>query len=335
MPRSEMPVEELHPTSSRSILSALIAGGVLLLALNVAACLLVNRFTPNQGYRDIRKKWEYLISLEEDVDMLIVGDSACNHGIQPALINRALEINSINLCTIGDALFLEDSWMLDYYLRKGFTLDALMISHVHDVWYREKNLAVIAQIPLAGFYWQSLSPSLESSLRDTAEILKHKYLPLYTQNSSLSHLLMYPWRASAYVPFQNFGFDSSAKPNTERVKKEMSELLEWVTTQPFRVSAINDRSLRRMLELAEEYDFDVYYVPSPMLDSLRENPAMQRYLFRLNDYLEEISSNYKRLDVLFNEPVGFPIEEMESPDHVIPSSAATFTTAVIERLNGQ
>jgi len=303
------------------------------LALNVAACLLVNRFTPNQGYRDIRKKWDYLISLEEEVDMMIVGDSSCNHGIQPALINRALEINSINLCTIGNALLLEDAWMVDYYLKRGFTLDALMISHVHDIWYREKNLAVIAQIPLAGLYWQSLSPSLESGEWDTLEILKHKYLPLHTQKSSLSHVLMYPWIASGYVPFQNFGFDSSAKPNTERVENEATALLKWVTAQPFRVSEINDRAFRHMLELAEENDFDVYYVPSPMFDLLRENPAMQRYLSALNDYLEEISSRYKRLGVLFNEPVEFPIEELESPDHVIPDAAAAFTAAVIEKLN--
>jgi hypothetical protein len=244
-------------------------------------------------------------------------------------------MNSINLCTIGDALLLEDSWMVDYYLKKGFTLDALMISHVHDVWHREENRAVIALIPLSGFYWQSLSPSLNSRARDTVEILKHKYLPLHTQKRSLSWLLMYPWRASENSPFRNFGFDSSAKPNAERVEKERAELLKWVTTQPFRVSEINDRAFRHMLELAEKRDFDVYYVPSPMLDSLRENPAMQRYLSALNDYLEEISSRYERLDVLFNEPVEFPIEEMESPDHVVPNAAATFTTAVIERLIGE
>jgi hypothetical protein len=110
--------ERLPLSSAGSVIGGWVLCLTLVLGFNLVAGQMLEGSTPNRGYWLIQKKWEILRDLEESVDVLVVGDSSCNQGLNNRVLDQQTRLRSMNLCTIGDALLLDDLWMLRDYLRR-------------------------------------------------------------------------------------------------------------------------------------------------------------------------------------------------------------------------
>lgn len=330
----KLPQEITLPIKSKEFFLSLLGTLIFVIMFNFAAKLYLKQNTPNRGYWLINRKWEILLNQKKPVDWLILGDSSCNQGVVPTIVNERLNTSSINLCTIGDMLSLDNSWMLETYIQRFGTPKNILIVHVYDAWNRGINRPVLAQVPLNWGYWKQVEPKVHFSKRDTLQLFIERYIPLYSENQSLSHLLKSPY--DAFNHNQNFqltedGFMIWEKPNPEYVEAQRKMHLDFTRTNKFNLSSNNREALEHIAKLAEKHDFNVYIANSPIYEKLYEHKDFKAYFGQLQDTLDGYAAKSDRVHYI-REPITFPKEEMENADHLVYSAAKVYTNKLISQI---
>ena len=330
----QLPEEVLHPSTRGKILLSLLCPWILFGLANVGANLYLNYFPENGGYWLIKKKWEMLLNLRKPVKFLVLGDSSCNQGVVPQVIESELDTTAINLCTIGNALALNDAWMLSKHIKKYGAPKNVLIVHVYDMWNRELNWNVTSQIPLSWGYWDKLEPHIQVDLGNEKTILLNKYLPLYSQNKSIKNLINNPerWFSQKEISLQKDGFMVVTDSNSSKVEIATKSHINSVADKQFSLSKPNQQSLEAILKLAEKHDFNVYLANSPIHEKLWANPDFQTYYSQVKQKLQEFSDRSKRIHYITEQPITFSKQEMESADHIIASAAKVYTQKLVSEL---
>jgi hypothetical protein len=331
----KLPQEITRPIKGKGFFLSLIGTAMLVIIFNFVAKLYLKENTTNRGYWIINKKWEILLKQKKPVDWLILGDSSCNQGVVPSILNKRLEVSSINLCTIGDMISLDNSWMLETYIQKfGEAPKNILIVHVYDAWSRGVNRPVLAQVPLNWGYWKQLEPKLHFAKRDTLQLFLERYIPLYSQNQSLSLLLKSPY--DAFNRNQNFrltedGFMIWEEPNPEYVEAQKKMHLDFIRKYKLDFSSNNREALEHIVKLAEKHDINVYLANSPIYEKLYEHKDFKAYFSQVQDTLDSYAAKSDRVHYI-REPITFPKEEMENADHLVYSAAKIYTNKLISQI---
>ena len=121
--------------------------------------------------------------------MLILGDSSGNQGVDPKVIREKMHLSSINLCTIGDAMVVNDALMLEDYINRYGTPQSALIIHGYDIWSRDLNLSVLSKIP--GSWWGE-GPGPDLGLKGKTKIYLNRYVPLYSETRSMAQVIQNP-----------------------------------------------------------------------------------------------------------------------------------------------
>ena len=330
----QLPQEITKPIKSKEFFLSLLGTLFFVIFFNFAAKLYLKENTTNRAYWLINKKWEILLKQKKPVDWLILGDSSCNQGVVPSILNERLSVSSINLCTIGDMLSLDDSWMLEKYIQRFGVPKNILIVHVYDAWNRGINLSVLAKVPLNWGYWQQLEPKINFGLKDTFQLFIERYIPLYSENQSLSHLLKSPY--DAFNRNQNFrlekdGFMIWEKANPEYVEAQKKMHLDFTRKNKFNLSSNNREALEHIVKLAEKHDFNVYLANSPIYEKLYEHKDFKAYFTQIQNTLDGYAAKSDRVHYI-REPITFPKEEMENADHLVYSAAKIYTNKLISEI---
>lgn len=322
---------ETVPPCTAGRLTAVIAGALIIVAVvNVAAWWYLERYTPNTGYLLIRAKWSLQANLKSPVDLLILGDSSGNQGVDPETLRDSLGVSSVNLCTIGDALVLNDAWMLEEYIGRFGPPKAVLIVHGYDMWSRDINVSVLSKIP--GSWWRR-QPDLGFGVKNRIRVFLNRYVPLYAETASLGWVIRHPgsaFQSSDALRPDGFMVETTAEP--DRVKKDVEVHLQFVRQQERVLSDVNRAALRLIAQLAEANDFDLCLAPGPIYDSLASDSAFLVYFAAVRDTLAAVTASSPHTRFLLTAPVTFPAERMQSADHVVGSAAAEFTSRLAERM---
>ncbi|GAA6621737.1 hypothetical protein [Scytonema sp. NUACC26] len=330
----QLPVEIIKPVSTRSVLLSLLWIAILVLLANFAAKWYLEKYTTNRGDWLIREKWELLENLKQPVDWLLLGDSSCNQGILPSILNEKLNTTSINLCTIGNMTSLGDAWMLEAYIKKFGPPRNVLIVHVPDVWSRQFQLSLLAKIPLSWGYWQQIEPQIALNLNNQLDLWVQRYLPLYSANQSLANLLMFPldsFKLNRSFKLENDGFMIWEKPNPKNVESQKEEQINFVKSNEFNISSDNSLALNRIVTEAEKYNFDVYLANSPLYEVLYENEKFKAYFSQVQKTLNAYANRSEKIHHI-QKPMTFPKEQMENADHVVYSAAKVYTNELITEI---
>jgi hypothetical protein len=329
------PGEVLHPTSvSRMLWSAGVAL-LVTLAINGAVAHALGRHPLNQAPRVIRAKWNLLMEQKKPVDTLVLGDSSGNHGVIPEVLAARLGGTALNLCTVGDLLAMNDAWMLERYLRAVGVPRRVVVVHTFDVWGRQKNPDAIAQVPLPFGFWKEIRPPAALSFSESVRVLLDRYVPLYSQDQTISRVLRSPRRTLS----RSFDMDSSGYYHSRRAlpdevmrdfRSKIAQLEEEKEEDP--VSAENREALEVLSELGAEGGFDIYVAHAPLYEGLWANADFRSLHGRLDEALLGIAATRLRLRVLTGPPVTFPPERMTNVDHLVDDGARTFTEALAEKI---
>lgn len=304
-------------TPARRLRDTLALTAALLVLFNLLAALFLDRHTSNLGYFVVREKWKLLLGLERPVDWLILGDSSGNQAVRPDLFETGMGVKALNLCTVGGGTLVNDAWMLESYVRRLGPPKRVVLVHVYDVWHRRPNSLVFAQIPLGGAQLARLSPDPGFTGKEQAYFALSRYLPLYFENTSLADAAMYPWKAGQTSSLSADGFMEVLEAAPERVVADQARHLEFVRAHPFEVSPTNRAALERILALADQHQFDVVFVHSPIYDGLYAEKDFRAYFDRADQMLAELAAAHPRFHVLLEAPQTFPKEQMENTDHVV------------------
>ena len=186
-----LPQEDFDPATFRRLITTMFAAAAIVVLLNCLAGIYLSDQRGNRGYALIRQKWQLLIDLKEPVDILILGDSTCNQGVVPSVVNNRLGKTSINLCTVGNMLLVNDVWMLDYYLSKYDSLSSVILVHAYDIWSRSLSPVAVAQVPLHWGFWDRLKPTINFEWLQLGKLIVARYFHLVAQKTSLSNAIMY------------------------------------------------------------------------------------------------------------------------------------------------
>lgn len=301
--------------------------------MNFAAGAYLKRFSPNIGYRLIWKKWAMLLTLDRPVDWLILGDSSGNQGVMPKLIEQRLGGKAVNLCTIGNMLVLDDAWMLEAYLRRFDPPKHVILVHVHDVWHREPDLAVLAQAPVSWKDWLDFKRVIRMSSRDALTIALARHAPLFSQNLSLAEVIRHPSKAfRAGDPIDSDGFMAVRQADPSQVIADAQGHAKFAGENPFVMSQTNEEALKRIISLAETRGFDVYAAQSPLYEELYRDPSFRKYFESLQHRLAAYTEENRRFHVLFAIPMLFSKEQMENANHLTDRAARLYTEELISQL---
>ena len=283
----------------------------------------------------MRKKWYMLEHLDRPVDLLILGDSSANQGVDPEHWSNTSGETAINLATIGNATVVNDAWMLESYLDRFGPPEKVAIVHVYDIWHRGLTPDVAVQIPFK-FIWNRLSPYFDDNYIRRAVI--EWLFPIYFQDVTVPNLIKNPWqRASegALPDPLDTGFSAAHPPNPDAVIQDTQGHLDFVKTNEFELSRVNASALRRIVTLADRHGFDVYLANSPMHEDLPVDAFFSDYYSHLKSTLSELTSKSPRVHLVMDEIVTFDSNSMQNTDHVVYDAAQVYSQWLFNRMKGE
>lgn len=326
---ARLPKEQMVQVDARRTLKVVIVTLLLLCVINVGVDQFLARYPVNLGYWVIQEKWKLLDELDMPVDWLILGDSSCNLGVNPAIISDKLGGSALNLCTVGDSIALDDAWMLQRYVKRFGAPKGVVIVHAYDIWHRLLERPMLAQAPLEGDERIDLVPKRHQTISTRALMMIDQYVPLYSQNVTLSNAIQYAWRQPPTLIFTAQGYMPWNISSPETVHVEFDQHILFATEQDqFVMSEDNLKALNRIHSLADQNQFPVFIVNSPLLIDLMENEIFTRYYYTVWTALEAVASNSPNLHVILSEPATYPIDQLAGIDHVTVDAADDFTRQI-------
>jgi hypothetical protein len=323
-------------SNSRKVLITILVACAVVFSLNFISSQLLEYFTPNKGYQLIRKKWDILEKMESPADILVLGDSSGNQGVDTDLITELTGKSAVNLATIGNALALNNYWMLETYIKKFGKPECVINIHVYDTWYRNLNESVVSQIPMDTSDMLQQLTQIQLGIKPKFGYLLAKYIPSLGQNTSLKKLLMRPW-AMAYmnqgIPLTVTGFYSSPKAKPKMVLKDTDNHKKFVSNNIFIPSKENTYALKKMGELSETLDFNLIFANSPVFEGLFSDENYKTYLSAVNEYIGRVTKKYKNIQLLYATQKTYRSSDMENADHLTSMAAKEYTLQLLENAN--
>ena len=329
-----LPVDKTSPTTGRDLAKMLLGVVLVVVALNTVAFIYFTLNPSNAGVQLVREKWSMVSVVSEPVDWLILGDSSCNQGLDPSVFESELGGTSLNLCTTGDMLVADDAWMLDLYLERVGPPQAVVIGHVYDVWHRDTEAltATMWAVPQLAERVEQLEPAVALDRRDRFLIRFGRYLPLYSRSTTLRTFLMRPTAlfAQSSLQLDERGFSSRDEQVQGRVDRDAANHLAFLSRNEFSVDPINDAALRHIVQLGEDFDFDVYLVAAPTFEGVASTDDFREYTSQLDAYLQDLTADTRAR--VIPRLAGYPAEQLQNVDHLRSEGALHYTSAVIEAI---
>ncbi len=334
----QLPQELAPKARPLSLVLELLGILALVVLINWAAGVYLAHFSPNQGYWTIHQKWLLLGKLDEPVDWLVLGDSSCNQGVVPAVLEEELGGRALNLCMVGNITVLGDLWLLEEYLARFDPPQAIILVHVYDVWPRSLNPVLLGQIPRPWGFWNdhALADELLSDPEVRSDLFLERYVPLISQPKTLTMLL----RSTVFLQHNPFsppwsmdadGFVIASEPHPDIVRRDAQDHLDELAANPFSISSINRQAFGEIADLAEHYKVPVYLFNSPMYEGLYNAPAFRAYFDAAQSKVLLLAE-----EAYFANPIRdvmtFPAEQMQTVDHVTLPAAEAFTRWLAEQI---
>jgi hypothetical protein len=337
-PYKQLPKEVDVPSSKRRILVDIIGTVIVVILFNIFAIWFLSEYSTNFGYFLIQHKWRLLDNLREPVEWLYLGDSSCNQGVIPSLVNEVTGEIGPNLCTIGNMTALEDLWMLEFYIDEFGPPENVLIIHVYDMWYRNFTPGMLGQIPLPWGFWDdfSFASELVQSNRVKFNIFLEAYVPLYSQSSTLGSII-YDSVTQFKNPFVKqwhldpYGFLPEEEAHPDTVERDAQNHIQFVTQNDFFLSYNNKVAMDKMVDLAEKHGINIYIANSPQYEGLFEDENYQRYFNKVRSMLIGYAEQSERVYYISEVKV-FPAIKMQNADHLITSSANEYTNWLIDNV---
>jgi hypothetical protein len=338
------PVRRLSPRekspSAKFVTFALeVLGSLLVLVLlNSFALWYLGNYSPNYGYWTLQQKWALLGKMDAPVDWLILGDSSCNQGVSPALIQEKLGETAINLCTIGNVTALNDVWMLEDYIRRFGPPQGVVIGHVYDVWSRDLDPLILGQIPRPWNFWKehTLGSDLLGAPDLRSQLFQERYVPFLSQRLTLTSLLR-SLMFGKLTPFKprwlldEYGFLKGEQAQPEIAIQDAQDHMQFVRENEPDLSSINQQALERLVEIANAYQLPIYLVNSPLYEGLSADDGFQAYLGALTGQIDSVVGESQSVHRIA-EIKTFPAAQLQTADHLTLAGAQVYTEWLIQNV---
>ena len=274
----------------------------------------------------IRSKWNLVRDLDEPVEWIILGDSTANQSVVPDLISPKNDGSAINLGTVGNALLIEDVWMLKDYIRSHGEPKNVVIVHVYDMWVRGADTTVFAHMP-----WDYMpDANMFRSVGERIELLWYRYVPIFQSETQVIRAISNPSRMfSQPIPMGDDGYTSIASPNPSIVEQDIESHRTRILNTEFKISEANLWAINELVEMANSHDMNIFVANSPVHEDLVGLDNFSSYFANVRELLRDMDSRSPNIRYILQDLPTFDSGVMENADHLTHDGAQTFTSQII------
>jgi len=326
VPYTALPVERHSLIESHILTLAVLVVLAGFITFNGLIFFLLSNDRLNRGQVIVSEKWDLVESATSlSLDYIVLGDSTSSTGFDPDVVHEERKLDGWNLGTIGTFGMIDNVWLLEAYLANNSTPEFVIIIHSFDVLQRD-----VPTISLLGTYNVPLTQIESLSLADRLQIYQQRLLPIYYRRQSFTNALIGAFQnlPDDLNEVKDNGFLSIKYPMGYDFELAMMNLNNTVSDLSSSVSPMNVEAMRRLIELSEAHDFQLYFVNGPIYEELEANDKLQTIRQHLHEsYVTEVS----HADTAHYIPDVFTFEkdEMESVDHILPPYTSRYTSNVI------
>ncbi len=337
------PPREIMPAArgTRMVVTGVIACALCAVLL-VASNFVLAKYSSNAGHALISAKWELLESQERPVDVLVLGDSSANQGIDTEYLMAASGMSALNVATTAATGALNDLLMLERYIDRVGVPTCAIIGHAYDLWRRPLEYSLVKQIPVSDTLLRQRMKALGYGIDSRLRLFLARYLRAYNENESIKELLLYPWEARETAAFEKLNERFDVKPSgfyADRVASptgvadDTRRHLDSMRAGPYVPAHENEQALKAIVDLAEKHEFRLYLANSALYSGLYGDEEFRAYLVDVNGFIADTISRSAYVTHLFAEPVLFDDDELESVDHLIATAARKFTRVLMREID--
>lgn len=328
-----LPKETGFKTSPRTLVFTSAFTLASLALWNVVAVYLCQASSSNLGYYLLREKWR-LVNTVSKVDTVVVGDSSGNQGVIAENLGKVGSGLSLNVCTTAGSLVATDAWMIRRLLERGVVPTRIVVVHAYDAWgrTRERQLVnALSQSPLTAAELAVSDPPISLTRSETFDLFTAKYIPLVSQNLTLQMFVTNPVAALRPPALTGGGYMQVSDSNENRVRREANDFEEMASHSTFQPSAINEDAIDALIAASDLHGVPIYFATSPVWQGILQGESAA-FCEQCHHWLQYKTASAKNCHLLFAEPVGLPVELMESLDHVNHDGAIKFTQMITTRI---
>jgi hypothetical protein len=301
-----------------------------LVVANVTSVVVLEHRPVNRSNWLVREKWR-LLDRSPPVDTVVLGDSSCTQAVRPDVLEAELGGHSLNLCTVGNMLAVNDVWMLDEYIRRHGKPKRVLIVHVYHAWNRHVDGAfaqLLGKIDRPWSFWSDMNPRVALSRTRTADVAVSRWLPLYGEHKSLQRHVQTLWSdPPPRFSLHPTGFMRVETASPARVRRDFENHVRQLAdvTAATALSEDNRRALVRLRELATLHDLDVAILPAPIYEELWRTPAVQERVRWVHAAIARTLGSSRNIHIVTTPAPTFAANEMENVDHVVGEAAVRYT----------
>ncbi|MFC1587916.1 hypothetical protein ACFL54_06385 [Planctomycetota bacterium] len=279
-------------------------------------------------------------------DIVFIGDSTLRSAVNPAVVEKHSGHAAINLGTVASSGLMDDYYLLRSYVVKHGAPKAVVMMHGFPAW--DKNL----QRDLYNLYY--------SSPAETAVLLNESQLGLMEAADSLAQncLLSYRYKpylrsAMSHAAKGDFDFYAVATRHNKNFLQAREQLgyypdegkftlaedrvieryRHYLNETAFRISGANSYFMKKILALAGEYGFGVYYAHSPLYKKCMVSDDPKLLVTGLQKYLEETARESGHFHMLYkNIPIAGRDDLGSFVNHLNARGAAEFSAFLAAQL---
>lgn len=334
MKKHHLPEEITSQASIKKVIKLIGFTLFFLILIDGIVYLYLKFNTPNLAYEIVIKKWEMLKNMSNKRDWVVLGDSTCNQGMPVSMLEKKFNASAVNLCAIGGMLTVNDSWILETYIKKFGPPKNVLIIHTYDLWQREKvDLGLASQLPLSTIIREKPNPWIFDKKSEVI-LLLNKYWPLFSQKQSLIEIISILFKKGNVKferSFDQNGFMSIKEADPQTVLDEAVTKKKRLENIKFNISRNNLAGLENIRNLAEKHDFNVFIANSPVYREVFEDVNFQSYFADIKSYLKKYADKSEKIYYIDNE-YAFSENEMVSVDHIIESAAQEYSFKLSEEI---
>jgi hypothetical protein len=328
----EPPAETIRPATPRDVRRLLVTLVVVTVLANLAGVALLAERNPNRGNWLVAQKAALAVA-GPPAETLLIGDSTCNQGLQPAGLSAALGGPVLNLCAIGTLGVVGDALLLDRYLATHPAPKRVIVSHAPDVWFRPPNVFNLGLLRPGGAEAPVLQAAGLAGPGSKLKMFAGQWLPLYAATRSLGEFIRAPRETWARVfTLDATGYMAVDFRDPDQQAKDMRNMTQTVRTLAEPLPPSTRVALQQIAERAERHGFTVYLLPSAVAAPVAAAEGFAEYTARLHAAVDAALAGNPRVKWLARGFRPFPPEEMEQADHLLVGAAERFTAEVGERV---
>jgi len=332
---TSLPIERLGNINSKTLMGLVLSVVLTIVMINVAVAVIINKSHFDRGQVIVQKKWELLEGLQNPLDYILLGDSSPNQAFDPQIVREELGLNGVNLATIGTFGFVDDLWLLQAYLESFDAPKTVIIAHSFDVPQRD-----VAPLKLLGTYRIPLTSSITqnelsdfSYIQNVVTVYQRRIFPLHYRNETLIYMIEQFLKGQLDVLEVTYLIDDNGfMPWNEegiiRVEDELAQIEQLIVSEQFpdEFSKINLQAIAYITELAQDYNFDLYFVNGTTYVGLEE--VLPTVRSQLDQQYENIAKSHSNIHYI-STPFTFPLEAMKSIDHIGADYAREYTQSLM------